>query len=91
MFSTNNPTKTITRVVVIKIVKTIAQRFLIIKSKYVITPTKSGMKNKIIYFNKKLQKSSTNSSFIIFNFKREKRTIIPKIGAGKYIFVNFRK
>ena len=36
------------------------------------------------------QKSLTKFSLIIFVFNNEKRTIIPKIGAGKSIFSNFK-
>ena len=43
------------------------------------------MKNKIIFLSIKLQKSLIQSSLIRPIFNKEKRIIIPKIGAGKAI------
>ena len=53
-------------------------------------PTKRGIKNNTIFFNKKLQQSSIFSGSIILHFKSKNKRIIPRIGAGKVIF-NMRK
>ena len=90
MLYDNKPTTTMTRVVVIIIVIAIAKKFFEIISVYVIIPTKIGIKNKIIFFNIKLQKLSIQTSLIIPIFNKLKRIINPKIGTGKAICAKFK-